>query len=276
MNPRQRVVRLSLAEVNRPVAFSLPLPEGFDPLSCFDVRSPESVAGVLQRFSQWLLPRRVQSALGREIVERGSSLRHAVFHLVDAGKLLAVMNFRTGRIGYCPQIPTESFSRAEWLRRPANAGDLPAGFVRTTVAQLSWTYVRHSQRKLLPARYHEQRIYLRGSPKVPLHWISDSQLSLIRELHFQPADMQELRQRTSVRQEQLVKDLTCLYFAGAITSSPEKARSSLQGRDSSSVSPEVEDLMRTTEAPDLEREATVPMPLQRQYATLPAPLMMER
>jgi hypothetical protein len=271
--PTQRIVRLNLDEVNRPVAFSLPLPDALDPLSSFDLQADESVAGVLQRFGEWLLPRRVQITLGREIVNRGSSLRHAVFHLMDGGKLLAVMNFMNGQIGYCARVSSESLARANWGRRPASAGDLPPGFVRTTVAQLSWTYVRHTERILLPERYYEGRTYLRGSPKVPLHWISDSQLALLRELSHEPANMHELRQRTALRHEQLVKDLTCLYYAGAITSSPGKARAPAQGQDRGSCAPEVEDLMRATEPPPQHRGFSVPTGLQRQYATVPAPLM---
>jgi hypothetical protein len=276
--PTERSLRLSMRDVDRPVAFAAPLVEGFEPRCSFNLALPSTLHDTLTSLADWLKPRQGQFALGREIVRRGHALRHGVFHVMSGGRLLAVLNLLRGRVGVSAAITPDSLASATWSRMPPSAGEIPPGFVTTTVAQLSWTYVRHSDQKLLPLRYRNAPIYFRGAPKVPLRWVSDSQLLLIRELNAEPATMTELRQRTALPAEQIERDLTCLYFAGAITTTVSKATGAIKAAsEASSSGPEVADLMRATEAPDSQPERfQVPGGLTRQYATVPAPLIEAR
>lgn len=276
--PTERAIKLGLADVNRPISFSTPLPDAFEPLSSFDLRKAGTLARTLDHFAIWLTPRRVQFELGRLILSRGSTLRHRVFHLIGDSRLLAVANFRTGRVALAPDLEQYQVATAEWVGRPASAGDLPSAFVPTTVSQLSWTYVRHSEENILPTRYLGSPIYYRGVPKVPIQWISDSQLTLLRELHTEPATLMDLRVRTGMSLEQVRLDLACLFVACAITSSPAKAGrwgDAVSSRGASSAGLDAADLMCATEAPG----ATTSSPyindgLSRQFETVPAPLIM--
>lgn len=275
--PTERAIKLGLADVNRPISFSTPLPDAFEPLSSFDLRTPGTLARTLDHFAIWLRPRRVQFELGRLILSRGSALRHRVFHLIGDNRLLAVANFRTGRVALAPDLEPSQVVAAQWVPRPAAAGELPSAFVPATVSQLSWTYVRHSEENILPTRYLGGVIYFRGAPKVPVQWISDSQLTLIRELHAEPGTLMDLRVRTGMPLEQVRLDLACLFVACAITSSPAKA-STWRGpasRAPSSAGLDAADLMCATESPG----ATTSSPyindgLSRQFETVPAPLIM--
>jgi hypothetical protein len=276
--PTERSLRLSMHEVDRPVAFSAPLADGFEPRRSFDLASPGTVHDTLTFLADWLKPRQAQFALGREIVQRGHALRHGVFHVNSGGRLIAILDLLKGRVGLSPSLSPELLAAATWTRMPPAARAIPPGFATTTIARLSWTYVRHSDQNLLPERYREGPIYFRGAPKVPLRWVSDSQLILIRELNTEPATMSDLRQLTALPAEQLEKDLTCLYFAGAITTTLSKAKDAIRtGSEADSSGPEVADLMRATESPESEPDRfEVPGGLTRQYATVPAALMEAR
>lgn len=274
--PTERAIKLSLNQVNRPLAFATPLPPQLEPLCSFDLMQARTVQESFARLAAWLKPRRVQFALGRQIVRHGATLRHGVFHLFMRGRLLAVLNFRTGKAAYVADLAPETLDHADWLKRPPTAGDAPPRFVQTTIAQLSWTYVRHSERDLLPPRYRDAAIYFRGAPKVPLHWLSDTQLLLMRELNTEAGSVHDLRQRTGLGEAQLEKDLTCLYFASAITTTPSKAARPARSEnpeDRPSSSPAVADLMLATESPPAESHSTAPLGLSRQFATVPTPLM---
>jgi len=276
--PTERAIKLGLADVNRPISFSTPLPDAFEPLSSFDLRTAGTLARTLDHFAIWLRPRRVQFELGRLILSRDSALRHRVFHLIGDGRLRAVANFRTGRVGLAPDVEPHQVACAEWVSRPPSAGDLPPAFVQITVSQLSWTYVRHTDQNVLPTRYLGSPIYYRGVPKVPVQWISDSQLTLLRELHTEPATLMDLRVRTGMSLEQVRLDLACLFVACAITSSPAKAArwgDAVSSRGASSAGLDLADLMCATETPDVTTSSPyINDGLSRQFQTVPAPLIM--
>ena len=273
--PTEWAIKLGLKDVNRPLSFATPLPEGFLPRSSFDVSQPSTLLRALDQFSVWLRPLRLQFDLGREIVRRGNALRHGVFHVTSAGRLLAVLNFRSGKAALAPDASGSDIGAADWAQRPPAAGQIPPGFIASSISQLSWMYVRHSARDVLPDRYLEGPVYFRGPPRVPVQWISDAQLVLLRELQAEPATLQDLRVRTAMPLEQIQRDLACLFFAAAITSSPSKAAQ--HGRASaaaaSSAGAEVADLMRATEAPVDDSRLHVPFGLTRQFNTVPAPLI---
>jgi hypothetical protein len=76
---------------------------------------------------------------------------------------------------------------------------------------------------VLPARYRTETIYYRHVPGVPLRWLRDSHLMLLRELAAEPGTMEALRQRTGLALRDTERDLACLYYAGSITTTKGKA-----------------------------------------------------
>lgn len=241
--PTEHALHLNLAEIDRPVAFSQPLAAtDFKPRSVFDLEDPASVFTVLQEFHESLRVLRAQFALGSMVVQRGVSLRGTIHNLVHQGNLLAVLDYRNGHAAIHPHAEVADLWEAEWDQRPPGAANVPPRFVDCTPAQLVWAYVRRTRNDLLPPRYRTDTIYFRHAPRVPLRWLRDSLLTVVRELNTAPATFSELRQRTSVPEAALARDLACMYFSGAITTTPEKAAPLMAGRDGDASGPSEESL----------------------------------
>jgi hypothetical protein len=230
--PMERALKLSLGDVDRPVAFALPLSlEGFETrCTTFDPSSRHSISEVLRTFDNVLSMVQAQFLLGATILQHGPSLRDSVYHVSYRDKLLAVLNFRTGKAGLSPRVELADLARALWNPRPPGAGDAPADFSSIRIRELAWTYAARSGFKVLPSAYLTRIIYYRQVPQVSLSWIRDSQLLLLRELLCEPATMDSLRQRTSFTYDQLEEDLTSLYYAGAITTTWAKANGPVTDR----------------------------------------------
>ena len=134
---------------------------------------------------------------------------------------LAVGYFQQGLAAIAPKAQPPDLWEAVWEKRPSAAGLPPQGFHSSTITELAWTYVRRTDRDMLPARYRTGKIFYRHVPRVPMRQLRDSQLMLLRELSAQPGTLQSLFQRTAVPLPQLAHDLACLYYAGSVTTSPE-------------------------------------------------------
>lgn len=221
--PSERNMRLALTDVTRPCAFAAPLPHDFEPLCQFDASCAASIEGLLQQLATWLQPLRSRVALGAEIMRRAPWMPRAVFHLHLADRLLAVVDLVNGRVGFAPGATPHLLASATWAKRPPSAGVFPAHFIKSTVPQLAWSHVRHSDRDWLPSRYAHRPVHYRGAPRVPLEWLSDSQLLLLQELRTSCASLRELAQGTGLTPQQVRGDLACLYVSGAITTSPARA-----------------------------------------------------
>ena len=52
-----------------------------------------------------------------------------------------------------------------------------------------------------------------------------------------PKLVMELRQRTGITEPALARDLACMYFAGAVTTTPEKAAPLAGGREGDASTP---------------------------------------
>jgi hypothetical protein len=222
--PTEHALNLNLAEVDRPVAFGLPLASGdIEPRCTFDPASEASIHAVLAKFEGWLRLLRAEFTLGAQLIERGSELRRGVYHVSHNGSLLAVLDFYEGKSAISPKAHPVDLWEAQWDKRPVGARDMPPGFVPVTPAQLAWAYVCRTDRDLLPVRYLVDTIYYRHVPRVPVRWLRDSQLTVLRELSVEPATFEALRQRTGLPAKHLKQDLTCLYYATAITTTPSKA-----------------------------------------------------
>ncbi len=222
--PTERAVQLRLEEVDRPIAFSLPMGSGdLDPVYTFDPTSITSLHKVLQQFEGFLRPLRSQFVLGGQLIERENQLLPGIYHVSHNGKLLAVMDFHDWRIGISPSAEPVDFEQARWDKRPREARDIPAHFLNSSLTQLRWIYAQRTERDVLPPRYRSKPIYFRHAPNVPLRWLRDSQLLLLRELSIEPLDFDALRRRTGLKPTQLARDLASLYFASSVTTTREKA-----------------------------------------------------
>ena len=217
--------RLTLhrAEVDRPLAFASPLPEGFASAEFFDAGDEHSVRQRLQRFEAWLRPLRSQFALGETIASRKEWLRDVV-HVELEGKLLAVLDFARWQAGILvPARPVE-LSMAEWLPRPVTGNDIPASFIRLPLHRVMWIYAVRTATDVLPERYRSKRIYLRRVPMVPARWFGPEHLELMRILTHTPSTFAELQERTGLDQAELAHGLAALFHSGGLTTDADSAR----------------------------------------------------
>jgi hypothetical protein len=217
---------LDIRAADRPVAFALPIADtSLEPHCTFSVNSFTSVHAMLSKFEACLAFAHAQFVLGTEIVERGAALRHGVFHVSYRNKLLAVLDFWHGEVGLAPQLDPVEVDLAVWSKRPIGARGIPPGFVASTPAQLAWNYARRCEANLLPLRYLTRTIYYRRTPRVPVSWLGDSHLAILKELSQRSGTLSELAARVGSATLALERDLTCLFFAGAITTTESKAAS---------------------------------------------------
>jgi hypothetical protein len=219
--PTERSVTLNLPEVDRPVAFSKPLlARDFDPMYRFDPHSMGEMRAVLEKFGAWLRPLVAQFCLASQIYEQETALGSGVYDLSLNGTLIAVVDMR-GDVGVLPTAGPADFDDAIWGQRTSR--EIPANFVRTSLAHLMWQYAVRTSRDLLPRHYRTQAIYFRRPPRLAQRLVKDSHLLLIRELAIAPGTFDELVQRTGLPGPILGRTLAALYLVGSVTSNPKRA-----------------------------------------------------
>lgn len=215
---------LNRAEVDRPLAFATPLPDGFASAEFFDADDETSVRQRLQRFEAWLRPLRSQFALGARLIGHLRLVKKGVVHVLHEGRLLAVIDLDRWLAGlFIPARPVD-IDMAEWAPRPHLAGDIPPSFMRLPLHRVLWTYAVRTRRDLLPERYREQTVHLRRVPRLPPRWFDDLHLLIMRELMAQPARLDELAARTGLPSDALAHHLAALYYAGGVTTDADSAR----------------------------------------------------
>lgn len=217
--------RLALhrAEVDRPLAFAAPLPEGFASAEFFDASDERSVRQRLQRFEAWLRPLRSQFALGAAVAQRRDWLR-GVVHVMHESKLMAVLDFVRWQVGiFVPARPIE-LNMAEWVPQPRTVAEIPTSFIRLPLHRVMWTYAVRTATDVLPERYRSRRIYLRRVPMVPARWFAPEHLDLMRTLNQSPCTFADLLARTGLPSADLAHHLAVLFHSGGLTTDPESAR----------------------------------------------------
>lgn len=215
---------LNRVEVDRPLAFATPLPEGFASGEFFDPTQEQDVRLRLQRFEAWLRPLRSQFALGARLVEQLRQETKGVVHVQHDGRLLAVIDLDRWLAGlFIPARPVD-IDMAEWVRRPQRAADIPAAFMRLPLQRVLWTYAVRTARDLLPQRYRDQIIHLRRVPHLPARWFDDLHLQLMRELTTEPARLSTLVTRTGQPEAVVAHRVAALYYAGGVTTDADSAR----------------------------------------------------
>ena len=220
---RQPLIKLNPAEMERPVAFGLPLPAGLQVAASFDAASEAGFRASLQRLVDSLRVLRSQFALSTELARREDELRPEIYHVSDGGQLLAVVDLVNWQVGFLPTLRPAELGTAAWDRRPPGAADIPNTFIKLSVTRLMWVYASRVQADVLPPRYRKHVIYLRSLPDLPVSWMHDEHLLLLRELHRDPANFDDLRLRTSLPAETLAPSLGALYFSGCLTTNPDNA-----------------------------------------------------
>lgn len=227
LHPQGSGDRLTLnrAEVDRPLAFAAPLPEGFASAEFFEADSEASVRQRLQRFEAWLRPLRTQFALGAQLMERLGQYRSGgVVHVSLSGRLLAVIDIQRWQAGLSIPARPVDLSMADWAHGATLSKDIPPSFIRLPLHRVMWNYAVRTQRDVLPERYRDSRIYLRRVPRLPAHWFDTMHLALMRELMTGPATFSQLLGRTQWSDAELTAHLGALYHGGGLTTDPDSAR----------------------------------------------------
>jgi hypothetical protein len=267
--PSGRSVQIAPAEVDRPVAFSLPIAAAdLHPAVTFDLGDRQACVQVLHQFAAWLQPLVARFALGSSISDQQPTLGAGSWEVLRGGDLLAVVDLKLGA-GVEPAATPADFEQATWCIRDHGAAILPPGFLRTTVSQLMWQYAQRTQRDLLPAHYRTRPLYFRRPPRLAQRELKDAHLLLMRELLAHPGmRFLQLQQATGLAEVPLARCLSALYVVGSITSNPQRAGGGALlaplGRDGQAPSSFPFDSQ-----PDASRP---PQPAQRPPADLTAPL----
>jgi hypothetical protein len=220
----QPIISLNPGEITRPTAFTEPLPAGIDAVEMVNFSTPQLMRVGLQRFEAWLRPLRAQFALGCELISRERELVQGIYHVLDHhGKLLAIVNLSKWTAALLPLARPVDFEEANWAQRPSMASDVPAGFISISVSQVMWNYAVRTTQDVLPVRYKKEKIYLRKLPNLPLSWLRDEHLVVLRALSSKPLKFAELAQMTQVPEDLLIRALAALYFAGSVTTKKSAA-----------------------------------------------------
>lgn len=281
--PSGRSVQLALADVDRPVAFTLPLATpGFQPAVTFDLGKPEQAVNVLEQFAGWLQIMLSQFCLASSLTEHQPTLGAGSWEVIRGGDLLAVVDLKLGA-AVCPGTTAADFGSATWCIRDHGAVVIPHSYPRISVSQLMWQYAQRTQRDLLPPHYREQPLYFRRPPRLPQRQLKDADLLLLRELVANPGlNFEQLQQATGLADVSLARHLSALYVVGSITANPKRALGATSARRTTDDSAPagssvfVSELDPTAFTEALRRPArqdmTAPAPLLPDH-TLPAPLM---
>ena len=222
--PSGRSVQLALADVDRPVAFSLPISApGFRPAVTFDFSDRQAAVGVLHQFADWMQAMLSQFALASSISEHQPTLGSGSWEVLRGGELLAVADLKLGA-GVKPGVTSADFAEASWVLRDPGAVAIPASYPRAGVSHLMWQYAQRTERDLLPPHYRTQPLYFRRPPRLPQRQLNDSHLLLMRELAARPGlGFAELQQSTGLGDKPLARCLSALYVVGSITANPKRA-----------------------------------------------------
>lgn len=228
--PAGHPMQLNLPDVDRPIAFSKPLPQPpFEAAYSFDLNDRRQCVGILDRFTAWLRPMLAQFSLASCIIEHHAALGGGSFEVLLNGLLIAVVDMR-GDVGVLPTAGPGDLEEAIWRRAATSRPQIPEHFARISMSQLMWGFAMRTQRDVLPPHYRTGLIYYRRPPRLPQRALQDSHLLVLRELASGSGTLDEVGLRTGMSEPELVRDLGALYLVGAITSNPRRAAHSAMRR----------------------------------------------
>jgi Sensors of blue-light using FAD len=157
-------------------------------------------------------------ALGKELWSRRKELSERPLHWIYDGKLVAVFDHATWRVGLHPELTSVVFEHAILYERLRSANDIPTQFRQTTTYALLWDYAKSDQSSdlKLPARFMANRIRLRRPPPVPELMLQPGQQQLLALLGKGPERMVDLAQSMGLKPEFMVNLLRPFYAARCI------------------------------------------------------------
>ena len=270
--PSGRSVQIALADVDRPVAFSLPLAApDFKPAMTFQLEDRRAAVQVLHEFADFLQSVLGQFCLAASIADNQPTLGAGSWEVLRQGELLAVVDLKLGA-AVDPSAAPADFDGAIWCLREPGAVMIPVNWPRASVSQLMWQYAQRTQRDLLPPHYRSKPLYFRRPPRLAQRQLKDAHLLLMRELVTQPGmGFEALQHSTGLGEVPLARCLSALYVVGSITSNPRRASAaaSLAAGARDSVPPkqslfesELDSSLRTSElARHAASDLTAPLPL---------------
>ncbi len=152
---------LNRAEVDRPLAFAAPLPEGLLSAEFFDAHSETGVRQRLQRFEAWLRPLGTQFALAAEFLKRMDGFQNkGVVHVTLADKLIAVIDITRWQVALSVPARPVDLELAQWLYDKNLSREVPPSFIRLSLYRVMWSYAVRTRRDVLPTRYRQQQLHL--------------------------------------------------------------------------------------------------------------------
>jgi hypothetical protein len=235
--PAARALQLSLPEVDRPLAFALPLASArIEPTCTFELKRDDTLARALATFTAWLQPVAAQFCLAAAVLKHEAALGTGSFQVIAGGRVIALVDLQ-GAIGVLPEAGGAQFEDALWKRMPGHVEQVPEGFLRTDLSQIMWQYAMRTRREVLPARYRSHPIFFRRPPRLPQRALRDAHLLLLRELATAPATFEELQLRTGLGAAALARELQALYLVGSITANPKRAGAGAMRRNDASDAP---------------------------------------
>ncbi|MEJ8835080.1 hypothetical protein [Ramlibacter sp. AN1133] len=272
--PSGRSVQIALADVDRPVAFSLPLAApDFKPAMTFTLEEAHSAVQALHQFAGFMHATLAQFCLAASIADNQPTLGAGSWEVLREGDLLAVVDLKLGAAVDPSALPSH-FEGATWCVREYGAVMIPLNWPRASVSQLMWQYAQRTQRDLLPPHYRTKPLFFRRPPRLAQRQMRDAHLLLMRELVAQPGmTFEALQQSTGLADVALARYLSALYVVGSITSNSRRASAAatlaVHGRDATASQQSIfESVMDTgprhSEPPARPRQdLTAPLPLTR-------------
>jgi Sensors of blue-light using FAD len=157
-------------------------------------------------------------AMGRELWSRRKELPERPIHWTFEGKLVAVFDHRTWRVGLHPELTSVTYEQAILTERLRSANDIPAQFRITTAYALFWDYARsdHTPDVKLPSRFLSRRIRLRRPPPVPEMMLQPGQQQLLGLLVKGPERLVDLAQSLGLMPEAMIGLLKPFYASRCI------------------------------------------------------------
>lgn len=225
-DPAGQSLQLHMPDIDRPVAFSQPVPSTLEVRCKFDLGVPASMKAVLRQFDAWLAPMAAQFCLASHIAEHQSALGAGKFELRIDSELLAIVDMH-GDAAVRGTAGPSDFDEAVWTRA-ADGGAAPENFVHASLSQLMWQYAQRTHRDVLPRHYRTGTLYFRRAPRVPQRLLEDAHFLVMRELVLAPGTFAQLKHRCAMDDDRLARELAALYFVGSITSNPKRAARPLQ------------------------------------------------
>jgi Sensors of blue-light using FAD len=157
-------------------------------------------------------------AMGKELWNRRAELSERPLHWTYEGKLVAVFDHSTWRVGLHPELTSVTYEQAVLTERLRSANDIPMQFRLTTAYALFWDYARSDQSAdvKLPSRFLSRRIRLRRQPPVPEMMLQPGQQQLLAMLTKGPERLVDLAQSLGLTPEAMISLLKPFYAARCI------------------------------------------------------------